>query len=239
MTPPRPSGHMTLALREAQLAAGRGEVPVGAVIVAPGGKVLASDGNRTRAQNDPTAHAEMLVIRQACKMTGMDFRNMKGCVRKALDYVGARQASDGGFGYTGTQPVGNANNASLTGVGMLSYQIWGKGSAAPVRKGAKYAAARMRFDWETEDCDLYAHYYLSQAMFQRGGKEWEDYQPMILESLMNHQAEDGSWPVPGGGSKPKAAGALFANNTADGRHYRTVLAALMLEVYYRYLPATR
>lgn len=64
------SRHMALALREAELAASRGEVPVGAVLVAPGGRPFASDGNRTLELNDPTAHAEIGVIRQACKATG-------------------------------------------------------------------------------------------------------------------------------------------------------------------------
>ena len=59
------SRYMQMALEQARLAAARGEVPVGAVIVDERGEVLAADGNRTRAQNDPTAHAEMLVIRQA------------------------------------------------------------------------------------------------------------------------------------------------------------------------------
>lgn len=63
---------MALALKEAELAAGRGEVPVGAVLVAPGGRILASDGNRTRERNDPTAHAEILVLRQACRATGSE-----------------------------------------------------------------------------------------------------------------------------------------------------------------------
>lgn len=57
---------MELALEEARAAAVRGEVPVGAVIVGPDGTILARDGNRTRALSDPTAHAEMLVVRAAC-----------------------------------------------------------------------------------------------------------------------------------------------------------------------------
>ena len=61
---------MMLALAEARAAAGRGEVPIGAVIVAEDGTVLASAGNRTRELNDPTAHAEMLVIREACRIGG-------------------------------------------------------------------------------------------------------------------------------------------------------------------------
>lgn len=57
---------MDHALDEARAAAQRGEVPVGAVIVAPEGKIVARAGNRTRELNDPTAHAETLAIRAAC-----------------------------------------------------------------------------------------------------------------------------------------------------------------------------
>lgn len=63
---------MDLALDEARAAGARDEVPVGAVIVGPGGKVVARAGNRTRELNDPTAHAEMLAIRAACATLGTE-----------------------------------------------------------------------------------------------------------------------------------------------------------------------
>ncbi len=56
---------MQLALAEAEKASARGEVPVGAVLVDAEGGVLAADGNRTIGNHDPSAHAEMLVIREA------------------------------------------------------------------------------------------------------------------------------------------------------------------------------
>jgi tRNA(Arg) A34 adenosine deaminase TadA len=62
---------MPLALEQAKKAATRGEVPVGAVIVL-NGVLLASAGNRTRELNDPTAHAEILAIRDACSKLGVD-----------------------------------------------------------------------------------------------------------------------------------------------------------------------
>jgi tRNA(Arg) A34 adenosine deaminase TadA len=69
---------MALALREAEHAAARGEVPVGAVIVdAAGGEVLARAGNRTEALNDPTAHAEILAIRKAAAEAGAP--RLDGC----------------------------------------------------------------------------------------------------------------------------------------------------------------
>jgi tRNA(Arg) A34 adenosine deaminase TadA len=57
---------MDIALDEGRAAAARGEVPVGAVLVSPDGEVVARAGNRTRELSDPSAHAEMLVIREAC-----------------------------------------------------------------------------------------------------------------------------------------------------------------------------
>lgn len=64
--------HMDLALEEARAAARRGEVPVGAVVVAPDGMVVARAGNRTRELCDPTAHAEVLAIRAACAALGSE-----------------------------------------------------------------------------------------------------------------------------------------------------------------------
>jgi len=61
---------MALALAEAERAGERGEVPVGAVLVDAGGAVLASAGNRTEERADPTAHAEMLVLRDAAAQRG-------------------------------------------------------------------------------------------------------------------------------------------------------------------------
>lgn len=62
--------YMQLAFEQARQAAARGEVPIGAVLVDASGEVLATAGNRTEADNDPTAHAEVLAIRAACAKLG-------------------------------------------------------------------------------------------------------------------------------------------------------------------------
>jgi tRNA(adenine34) deaminase len=62
---------MRLALDEARAAALRGEVPVGCVIVRQGA-VVAQAGNRTLADKDPTAHAEMIAIRAAAQALGSE-----------------------------------------------------------------------------------------------------------------------------------------------------------------------
>jgi len=58
---------IALALEEAKSAALRGEVPVGAVLLGPDGALLAQDGNRILELKDPTAHAEMLVMREGAR----------------------------------------------------------------------------------------------------------------------------------------------------------------------------
>ena len=63
---------MHVALLEARAAAARGEIPVGAVVVDAAGQVVAQAGNRTRELNDPSAHAELLVIRAACQRLGQE-----------------------------------------------------------------------------------------------------------------------------------------------------------------------
>ena len=77
MTPTDRESHMAIALAEARAAAARGEVPVGAVLVAADGRVLARAGNRTRELADPTAHAEMLVIREAAR--AFNAERLDGC----------------------------------------------------------------------------------------------------------------------------------------------------------------
>ena len=83
----KPNPLMERALAEAKAAAMRGEVPVGALLVDPvSGKPLAADGNRVLAMRDPTAHAEMLVLRAAAfefgseRLVGMDlFVTLEPC----------------------------------------------------------------------------------------------------------------------------------------------------------------
>jgi tRNA(adenine34) deaminase len=61
---------IALALSEAQKAAGRGEVPVGAALLGADGQLLAADSNRIVEFRDPTAHAEMLVLRAGAAKLG-------------------------------------------------------------------------------------------------------------------------------------------------------------------------
>ncbi len=104
---------MEVALEEARAAGARGEVPVGAAVV-QGGVVVARAGNRVRELCDPTAHAEMLVIRAACAQAGSErlaaadlYVTLEPCpmcaaaisaARVARLYYGAADEKSGGVG---------------------------------------------------------------------------------------------------------------------------------------------
>jgi tRNA(adenine34) deaminase len=71
MTSAPDNTYMAAAMEEAKKAAQRGEVPIGAVLVeAISGEIVARAGNATIEQSDPTAHAEILVIREQCTRVG-------------------------------------------------------------------------------------------------------------------------------------------------------------------------
>jgi tRNA(adenine34) deaminase len=70
-------GAMARALEEAAAAAPAGEVPVGAVLVDGGGTIVAASGNRVERDHDPTAHAEMLVLRGGAARLGA--KRLEGC----------------------------------------------------------------------------------------------------------------------------------------------------------------
>lgn len=167
---------------------------------------------------------------KACSHTGLDYRGMLPCIAKATKYLSSCQNANGGYGYAGPSS-GAAEYFTLTGVGMLCNQMWGR-SPADVHKAAKYVMANTRFDYNTRFCDLYGHYYESQAMMQRGGDDWKQYNTLFRDQLLNNQDSDGSWKVCGGGAKDLRA--VAASYVGD-KVYRTCLCTLMLEVYYRFL----
>lgn len=68
---------MDLAFAQAEAAGARGEIPVGAVVVGPDGRILAQAGNEVEARHDPTAHAEVLALRAAAAALGNP--RLEGC----------------------------------------------------------------------------------------------------------------------------------------------------------------
>ena len=161
---------------------------------------------------------------KACKHTGLwDEGELRKPARKALDWLEIAQGSNGAIGYRG-----DANRSpGLTGGGVLAFQMWGKGSGSEARKGISYIDKNTAFKWGEHSSNLYYHYYNAQAMINHGGKEWNKYNKLFRDQLLNAQADDGSWPM----------GQKIPHGSVNV-HMKTCLATLMLEVYYRFLPGT-
>lgn len=172
---------------------------------------------------------------KACSHAGIKLRGLNGTINRGLGYLERCQDDSGGFGYTGKGPSGNLDYHTLTGVGMLCHQMWGRGGRSQVSKAADYVREKSKFQYNTQFSDLYGHYYESQAMMQRGGEDWAQYNKMFRDQLLENQESDGSWKRPGGGQPIRAVAARYADENDDGRLYRTALCTLMLEVYYRFL----
>lgn len=172
----------------------------------------------------------------ACQKSGVPLRNLTLCMRRALDYVEAKQGEDGGFGYEGPRdrPAPNGYQ-TLTGAGVFCLQLWDKKTAQTAQRGLRYIDSKSRFHFNGEDCDLYGLHYEALAMRQDGGKEgrkWHLFQARVMPQLIENQNPDGSWKAPGGGKKPNAVAAAFTSNV----HYRNCLCLLILESYYRIVP---
>jgi hypothetical protein len=165
---------------------------------------------------------------KACKYTGLDFANLRQCVKKGLDYMETKQAPSGAFGYS--SPSIREDGTTLAAVGALCFQIWESSANRQARKAVKFMHENMKLDWKTKHSDLYGHYYAAQAMINNGGKEWEKYNELFRDQVINNQNKDGSY------KSVQAGHGLNGGGFAE--HYRTCLATLMLESYYRFLPGT-
>ena len=174
---------------------------------------------------------------KACKHTGLwDEKVFSKPIKIALKYLADGQHSDGSVGYQNTK--GKENRKTMTGGAMLAFQMWGKSRNSLVTQGARYIETNAQFIYNTEHADLYRHYYHAQAMINVGGSSWEAYNKMFRDELLQNQYKNGSWKNVGGGQNIDGAVVKFQGRSKLAKHYRTCLAILMLEVYYRFLPSS-
>lgn len=178
---------------------------------------------KTKGHPDVSVVGWQVQALKACSHTTIKFNKMDPCIAKALAYLASCQNQEtGAFGYNNT-PNASTPYTALTGVGVLCYQMWDKGNGALIRKATKNIADLTTFDYK-KSANLYAHYYESQAMMQRGGSEWNKYNKKFRDQVLSNQKEDGSWDP-----------AITTKSFVTTPHFATCVCTLMLEVYYRFL----
>jgi hypothetical protein len=137
-------------------------------------------------------------------------------IDRALDFIRRSVCPDGGFSYTLDQ---KQSGFARTAAGVTSLFVGGAYDAPEIAGGLQYLES-FRDREEFVQYYFYGHYYAAQAMHQAGGERWQRWFDWIRAALLAGQAEDGSWTEQGHG------GPVFA----------TAMAAMILEIPYRYLP---
>ena len=151
---------------------------------------------------------------------------MEGIVRD----LKSAQKEDGSFWYSHSGTSHSTH--SIAAVAVLVMQLLGHGGDAEVEKGLEFLeGAECRWK-KPPQWPMYAWYHISQAKFHQGGAQWKAWNAACAPALIRNQNPDGSWASPGVAAFPPGS---------EGREdmhpvYATTLAALTLQVYYRFLP---
>ena len=162
---------------------------------------------------------------RACRNVGI--KVPKEVVDNAVNYLRICQNADGGISYSAqsrgsSRPaISAAAIACFYAAGVYDQQTGGSGDEAKmVDRLVAYVTRTAAADaGGGEGHDVYTQFYMAQAMYQRGGRDWEIYYPQIVERLLKMQAPDGSWQGDGVGTT-----------------YGTAIACIILQLPYGYLP---
>ena len=178
----------------------------------------------------------------AAKYTKLDFPGINDAMDLAMDHLRKNQSNDGAFPYTnkgrkGGEPKGKA---TLAGAGALALIVGtGNPKDRSVRKAVDYIIENTKFEWngKSEAEAIYGWYYNTQVCFQVGGSAWSKWNRGFQKVLTDNQLESGAWAPDGPKGSSKGVARSYGAR-GDEDLYRATLCCLMLEVYYRYLPAT-
>lgn len=170
---------------------------------------------------------------KAAFIAGASNQNLKKTMELAIeDLKSAQVAETGRFFYS---TPGSQKTDSITAVAVLSLQLLGYDQDKETRAGLR-ALSGSKCDWkEPPEWAMYAWYYVTQAKFHQGGTHWSAWNNQFAPQFVRNQNEDGSWESPGiAFFQPGTTGR--ENRGGSSKVYATTLAALSLQVYYRFLP---
>ena len=165
---------------------------------------------------------------KAAKMAGVHNGELADGMQTAIQGIKNNADQYGGIGYA------SKGSCRLTGAGVLALQFLGHARDSEVRSGLQWMQQNSVCKWEPQKGrPLYWWYYETQAFFQDGGGGWKQWNPTFAIELCKNQIV-----VKGAGLDGKDIGYWkpIGDEEDCGFVYDTTLCALMLEVYYRFLP---
>lgn len=165
---------------------------------------------------------------KAAYIAGADVPGLHEAMEKsAKGMMNSQSLETGRFGYSSR----GSGSDGVTAVGVLCLQLLGYSKDKSVQMGLN---AMNGFDCNWRDppkWPMYAWYYITQAKFHSGGAGWSAWNNKFAPELVKNQNEDGSWTSAGQNLKGDDG-----TEVRNGPVYATTLAALTLQVYYRFLP---
>jgi hypothetical protein len=174
---------------------------------------------------------------KAAKSTGLDFPGINDTIYKAIDFLHDQGKAGKDFPYGDPEP--KKSNHGLRAAGTLCLQLLGATNNDSDRHMdylQAHALPLMNWDKPEAKDAFYRWYYITFAMFQKGGQHWKAWNAKFQNVLKNNQNPAGYWDHPN--EKAGYHGNKFEFDQYQNRIYSTCLASLMLTVYYRYLPST-
>lgn len=173
---------------------------------------------------------------KAAKAAGASNPGLHDAMEKSINDMKSAQQADGSFRYA--DGVGRLTN--MTAVACLSLQLLGHANDKETRDGEKYLSDAT-CDWSKPDeCPMYGWYYISQVKFHMGGNHWKSWNEKFAPQFIRHQNLEGdaagSWDSAGIPVHKENVAREWMGSDLNNKVYATTLAALTLQVYYRFLP---
>jgi hypothetical protein len=198
-----------------------------------GWQMYAYDGSEGYNQWDISLSSFCAQALKAAYIAGAENLGLKDGMDKAAQFMISKQKEDGSFPYSNSN-LGRQPN--ITAAAVLSLQLLGYSNDNATKSGLHYlrdAGANWR---QPVPAQVYAWYYITQAKFHQGGSAWSSWNEKCAPTLIRNQNEDGSWLSPSLALTGDGVTREYRGEEINSKLYSTTLAALSLQVYYRFLP---
>lgn len=198
-----------------------------------GWQMYAFDGSEGYGQWDISLAAFCAQALKAGYIAGADNPGLKDGMNTAAQFFITQQKDDGSFPYSASNPGRQPN---MAGAAVLSLQLLGFGTDTATRRGLQFLSDADANWARPSPAALYAWYYVTQAKFHQGGPAWQSWNNKVAPALIRNQNTDGSWLSPCLAMTGNGVEREYRGEEINSKVYATTLAALSLQVYYRFLP---